>query len=108
MVGSEHPHVGAGIAEVPFLREIVDLVGLRDARSGSVSTGRGGRSSSQSLRRENILEVADVAGIPPGRALLFSSGNPATLVKLVPWWTQDYAPSVTASKDYYEKVGQTS
>lgn len=100
--------VGAGIAEVPFLREIVDLVGPRDARSGSVSTGRGGRSSSQSLRRENILEVADVAGIPPGRALLFSSGNPATLVKLVPWWKREYAPSVTASKDYYEQIGQAS
>lgn len=97
--------VGAGIAEVPFVREVVDLVGPRDAHSGSVSTGRGGRSSSQSLRRENILEVADIAGFSTGRVLLFSSGNPATLVKLIPWWKREYAQSVTASKDYYEQVG---
>ena len=48
--------VGAGVAETPFLRELAELVGDRDVRSGSVSRGRGGRSTSQSLRREKILE----------------------------------------------------
>lgn len=99
--------VGAGVAETPFLRELSELVGDRDVRSGSVSSGRGGRSTSQSLRREKILDVADIGSLPPGRALLFSSGNPPTLVKLVPWWEQPYADKVSASKDYYEKSAVT-
>lgn len=96
--------VGAGIAEIPFLRELADLVGDRDVRSGSTSTGRGGYSTSTSLRKEKILDVADIGALPPGRALLFSSGNPPALVKLVPWWEQEYAAKVSASKDYYEKA----
>lgn len=99
--------VGAGVAETPFLRELAELVGDRDVRSGSVSSGRGGRSTSQSLRREKILDVADIGAMPPGRALLFSSGNPPALVKLVPWWEQPYAEKISASKDYYEKGAVT-
>lgn len=100
--------VGAGVAETPFLRELSELVGTRDRRTGSVSTGRGGRSTSTSQTRDSIMDVADIAAMPPGRALVFSSGNPATLVKLIPWWTRDYASKVSASKDYYEKAGVTS
>lgn len=100
--------VGAGVAETPFLRELSELVGTRDRRTGSVSTGRGGRSTSTSQTRDSIMDVADIAAMPPGRALVFSSGNPATLVKLIPWWTRDYASKVSSSKDYYEKAGVTS
>ena len=42
------------------------------------------------------------------QGIISASGNPATLVKLVPWWKREYAPSVTASKDYYEQIGQAS
>lgn len=97
--------VGSGVAEVDFLRDLSDLVGARDKRAQSISSGRGGRSSSSSITTEKILDTSDIGSIPPMRALLFSSGNPATLVKLQPWWTQDYAPKVKASKDYYEKSG---
>ncbi|MDN5654957.1 MAG: TraM recognition domain-containing protein, partial [Kocuria sp.] len=100
--------VGKGVDETPFLRELRELIGDRDVRSGSVSSGKGGRSSSQSLRKEAIFEVSELRAIPSWRALLFSSGNPATYVRLDPWWKHDYAPSVTASKDYYESVGQAA
>lgn len=97
--------VGSGVAEVDFLRDLSDLVGMRDKRALSSSSGRGGRSSSTSITTEKILDVSEIGAIPPMRALLFSSGNPATLVKLEPWWTKDYAPRVSASKDYYERLG---
>lgn len=96
--------VGAGVAEVGFLRELAELVGKRDVRSSSLSTSmRSGSSTSTSLRREEILDVSEIGSLPPGRALVFSSGNPPALVKLIPWWTREYADSVAASRDYFEK-----
>lgn len=97
--------VGRGVSEVPFQREMRELIGNRDVRSGSVSAGKGGRSTSRSLKTEAIFEVSELGALPGGRALLFSSGNPPTYVKLTPWWEQDYADSVTASKEYFEKIG---
>ncbi|HLS72704.1 MAG TPA: TraM recognition domain-containing protein [Actinomycetaceae bacterium] len=97
--------VGRGVGEAPFLRDIRELIGERDVRSLSVSSGRGGRSSSTSLRKEQIWDVAELRAIPKWRALMFSSGNPATYLQLDPWWTQDYASSVEASKEYYENAG---
>ncbi|MEE1652163.1 TraM recognition domain-containing protein [Brachybacterium sp. J144] len=97
--------VGRGVSEVPFQRELRELIGNRDVRSGSVSAGKGGRSTSRSLKTEAIFEVSELGALPEGRALLFSSGNPPAYVKLTPWWEQDYADSVTASKGYFEKVG---
>lgn len=97
--------VGKGVSEVPFLREIQDLIGTRDVMSGSVSRGKGGASRSTSLRRDNIFEVSELQAIPDWRALLFSTGAPAAFVQIDPWWTQDYAPKVQASKDYYETAG---
>lgn len=96
--------VGKGVDETPFLRELRELVGDRDVRSGSVSSGRGGRSTSQSLRKEAIFDVSELRAIPSWRALLFSSGNPATYIEIEPWWTKDYAASVKASKDFYESA----
>jgi len=100
--------VGRGVDETPFLRELRELIGDRDIRSNSVSSGRGGRSSSQSLRKEAIFEVSELRAIPKWRAVLLSSGNPATYLELEPWWTQDYAPSVKASKDFYENMGRAA
>lgn len=100
--------VGRGVDETPFLRELRELIGDRDIRSNSVSSGRGGRSSSQSLRKEAIFEVSELRAIPKWRAVLLSSGNPATYLELEPWWTQDYAPSVKASKDFYENMGRVA
>lgn len=100
--------VGRGVDETPFLRELRELIGDRDVRSSSVSSGKGGRSSSQSRRKEAIFEVSELRAIPKWRALLFSSGNPATYIRLEPWWKHDYAPSVAASTEYYESVGQAA
>lgn len=98
--------VGKGVGEAGFLRELQDLIGTRDVRSRSVSSGKGGRSASLSIRKDQIFEVSELRAIPKMRALVFSTGAPATYVKLEPWWTQEgYRDSVKASQDYYESVG---
>lgn len=45
---------------------------------------KGVRSTSTSLERESILEVAELADLPRGRAILPSSGIRAALLRTVP------------------------
>lgn len=98
--------VGKGVGEAAFLRELQELIGTRDVKSRSLSSGKGGRSSSWSIRKDNIFEISELRALPKMRALVFSTGAPATYVKLEPWWMQErYSESVKASQDYYEGVG---
>ena len=73
------------------------LIGDYDKRVTSVSTGRGQRSVSEQLTRERILDVADLAAMPKGRAVVLSSGSRPTLIRTVPWMTGPHADAVTAS-----------
>lgn len=97
--------VGSGLAEDGFLRSVAELIGSADVRRSSTSTGRGQTSTSRSIQREKIFDVAEIGempGMPNPRALLLASGQRAVLLRLDPWWTQPYADDVSASKDYYE------
>lgn len=100
--------VGAGIAEEGFLRQIADLVGTTEVVRTSTSVGKGQRSTSRSTQREKILEVSEISELPSGRALLFTSGSRAILLRLMPWWEMPYADAVKASKDYYEGLAVTA
>lgn len=66
-----------------------------------VSYSKGGQTTAPRLRRERILDTADLAGLPRGRAVLFVSGMPASLLRLVHWSETPYAGNVTASESYY-------
>lgn len=88
--------IGAGIAEADFLKDISELIGEQDVRARTVSSGRGqGASVSAHLRRDRILDVSELAALPTGRAVLFASGIPATLVRLVHYTTEPWAPLIT-------------
>jgi len=88
---------GGGVAEVEFLNELSQLVGDYDLTTTSVSHGRGGRSTNRAVRRERVLDVADLTAMPKGRAVVFASGAQATLVRLVPWMAGPDAERVAAS-----------
>jgi len=59
--------------------------------------GRGSRSTSHGLQRERTLDVADLAALPRGRAVVFASGAPATLVETVPWMNGPHAAALRSS-----------
>ncbi len=85
-------------------------IGDRDVRTHSAthnSGKRAGRSSTTSLRREKILDVADLRAFPTGRALLFASGTPTVLAKLVHYSELDepVATMVKESQAHYGQVG---
>ena len=88
---------GGGVSEPEFLEMLAKLIGDYDRHSSSVSSGRGGRSVSQQLQRERILDVADLAAMPKGRAVVLSSGNRPTLIRTQPWMTGAHADQVKAS-----------
>ena len=88
---------GGGVDEDAFLEHLSKVIGDYDRLSSSTSYGRGHRTVSQQLHRERILDVADLAAMPKGRAVVLSSGSRPTLIRTVPWMTGPHADAVTAS-----------
>lgn len=88
---------GGGVSEGTFLEDLSRMVGDYDRLSSSTSHGRGHRTVSQQLHRERILDVADLAAMPKGRALVMASGSRPTLIRTVPWMASSHAAAVTAS-----------
>jgi len=88
---------GGGVSEASFLRDLSTMVGDHDVEKWSRSNGRGGSSRSQSWSREPILSVDALGALPRGRAVLLSSGNPATMLETVPWMAGPHAEVITKS-----------
>lgn len=88
---------GGGVSEASFLEDVSRIVGDYDRLSTSSSSGRGQRTISQQLHRERILDVADLAAMPKGRAVVLASGSRPTLIRTVPWMVGPHADAVKAS-----------
>jgi type IV secretory pathway TraG/TraD family ATPase VirD4 len=91
---------GGGEVDPRFLGTLSQLIGDYEARTTSVSVqhGRSGsRSTTTSTRVERILEVADLAALPMGRAVVFASGSRPILVQTEPWYTGPHAERVRAA-----------
>jgi type IV secretory pathway TraG/TraD family ATPase VirD4 len=95
-----------GVAETEFLKSMSDLLGDRDERYWVRSSSRADTGSSTStaeqIRRVPIMSVAELAALPRGRALLFSSGNRPALGRPVPWMNGPHADQVRASLAKWE------
>jgi type IV secretory pathway TraG/TraD family ATPase VirD4 len=88
---------GGGVKEPEFLSELSQMVGDYDKHTTSRSIGKGTRSTSHQIQRERTLDVADLGALPRGRAVVFASGAPATLIETVPWMHGPHADAVRAS-----------
>jgi type IV secretory pathway TraG/TraD family ATPase VirD4 len=88
---------GGGVSEGAFLEDLSRMIGDYDRQASSVSNARGQRTVSQQLHRERILDVADLAALPKGRAVVFASGSRPTLIRTQPWMTGPHADAVRAS-----------
>lgn len=88
---------GGGVSEVEFLSELSQLIGDYELDTTSFSHGRGGRSTSRATRRDRVLDVSDLGALPRGRAVVFASGAPPTLLATIPWMAGPQADAVRAS-----------
>lgn len=94
--------IGRGIADDEFAGTVSRLVGTMDVRTRSASSSmRSGTSTSTQLRRDNILEVADVSAFPRGRAVVLASGVPPVLLELQHWSTLPQADLIKESVNVY-------
>ena len=89
--------IGAGIDDPRHARDLATLVGQHDVPVASVSYGDGRASRQVSLRRQDILEAADIRALPPGSALLLATGARPALISLRPWYTGPHAARITAA-----------
>lgn len=99
---------GGGVSEVEFLNELSQLIGDFDLTTTSVSHGRGGRSTNRAVRRERVLDVADLTALPRGRAVVFASGAPAALVRTLPWMAGPHADVVRKSIRTHDPVAEAT
>ncbi|WP_406049828.1 type IV secretory system conjugative DNA transfer family protein [Kribbella sp. NBC_00889] len=93
---------GGGASDATFLEKLSKLIGDYDITTSSVSYSKGERGTSRQIQRHHILEVSDLAALPSGRAVVFPSGIPATMVKTVPWFARPDAHAVEASLAKYD------
>jgi hypothetical protein len=104
--------IGAGIDDPRHARDLATLVGQHDVPVISVSYGDGRASRQVSLRRQEILEAADIRALPPGSALLLATGTRAALISLRPWYTGPDAPriaaAIAAAEDAMQRAAQAS
>ena len=66
--------ISAGIDDPRLARDLATLVGQHDVPVRSASYGDGRASEQISLRRQYILQPADIRALPPGTALLLATG----------------------------------
>jgi type IV secretory pathway TraG/TraD family ATPase VirD4 len=88
---------GGGVSDAGFLEDLSRLIGDYDRVSSSTSTSRGQRTISHQLQRERILDIADLAALPRGRAIVLASGARPTMITTIPWMSGPHAPAVRAS-----------
>ncbi|MFX0576593.1 type IV secretory system conjugative DNA transfer family protein [Nocardia nepalensis] len=93
--------LGPGIDDMNFLRDRSEAIGEYDAISASVSESKGSKSYSRSLGSSKTFTVNALTTLPQGRAIVFTSGQPAVLIRTVPWWEGDYAEDVKKSISHH-------
>jgi type IV secretory pathway TraG/TraD family ATPase VirD4 len=93
--------LGPGVDDMNFLRDRSEAIGEYDAVSSSVSESKGGKSYSRSLGSSKTFTAHGLATLPQGRAIVFTSGQPAVLVRTVPWWEGEYAADVKMSIEHH-------
>ena len=89
--------VGAGVDDQPFLTRLSGLIGDHDVEHLSVSHARGqGPTRQYSTTRRPVLAVSDLRALPKTHAVLLTTGRPAGLVELRPWYREPDAATLTA------------
>lgn len=99
--------IGRGLNDERVLSDLAHLIGDRQIRDRSVTTGtRGHRSTGVSIRSERIFDVADLRALPAGRVVLLTSGVRPILLGTRDLSQYDWGWKAAASKDHYVQERQ--
>lgn len=86
--------IGAGIDSPRLTRDLATLTGQHDVPIRSITYNDGRPSHQISLRRQEILEAADIRALPTGTALLLATGTKPALIRLHPWYRGPHAAAI--------------
>ncbi|TDD84309.1 hypothetical protein E1298_20115 [Actinomadura rubrisoli] len=86
--------IGAGIDSPRLVRDLATLIGQHDVPVRSLTYTDGRASEQISLRRQEILEAADIRALPTGTALLLATGTKPALIRLRPWYQSLHAAPI--------------
>lgn len=86
--------IGAGIDSPRLVRDLATLIGQHDVPVRSITYNDGRASEQISLRRQDILEAAEVRALPTGTALLLATGTKPALLRLRPWYRGPHASAI--------------
>ncbi|GLZ15629.1 hypothetical protein Acsp04_58640 [Actinomadura sp. NBRC 104425] len=112
--------IGAGIDSPRLVRDLATLVGQHDVPVRSITYSDGRASEQISLRRQDILEAADIRALPAGTALLLATGTKPALIRLRPWYQGPHADRIhqaiktasaaitEAARRHYNRDGPTT
>ncbi|MUL42917.1 type IV secretory system conjugative DNA transfer family protein [Streptomonospora sp. PA3] len=87
---------GAGLDDQKIVEALSKLIGQHDVSTTSFSYGDGKGNHSVQLRRQEVMEGADIRRIGKGEALMFATAAQATLLKMCPWYTGPDAGAISA------------
>lgn len=99
--------LGSGLDERDFLEARAQIIGNHYEQATSLSKGRDSRSTTVSRTTEPTLTASDLAGLPRGRLVVFTSGHRPTLCQAVPWMERPYADEVRAALADIEYTPET-
>ncbi|HEX2806483.1 MAG TPA: TraM recognition domain-containing protein [Kineosporiaceae bacterium] len=89
--------IGSGLDDARDAEDISRMIGEEDVDIRSTTWGDGRYSSQLSVRRQRILDAADVRALPRGTAILLATGVRAALLELRPWYTGPHAAVISAA-----------
>ncbi|MEU9867892.1 TraM recognition domain-containing protein [Actinomadura sp. NPDC048021] len=89
--------IGAGIDSPRLVRDLATLIGQHDVPVRSITYSEGRASEQISLRRQDILEAADIRALPTGTALLLATGTKPALIRLRPWYAGPHAAAINTA-----------
>ncbi|GCD96917.1 type IV secretory system conjugative DNA transfer family protein [Embleya hyalina] len=100
---------GGGVLDTKFLGDLSSASGTFEP--GTISYSRKSsdffeKNISRASRAESVLDVADLASMPRGRAFVQFSGTKPVLVKPVPWWEGSYADEIRLSLAQFAPQGE--
>lgn len=94
--------IGRGLNDVDALSDLSRLIGDRQIRDRSVSSGsKGHRSASIQIRSERILDESDLRALPAGRVVLLAAGVRPVLLATTDFTDHPDGWKATASRQHY-------
>lgn len=88
--------IGAGCDSPRLARDLSALIGQHDIPIRGVTYQDGRPGENISLRRQEILDPAQIRALPPGTAVLLATGVKPALIDLRPWMGGPDAARITA------------